>query len=367
LNPAETDLLQNLGAVYVRKLRHGRSLLNWSRRIEDGMVRKGSLVRVYLNPRRFWSCYIRWKDRILFQDDSFLVVDKPAWIPFQPTKENFRECVVNCASDAVEPNDGRPIKLFGIHRLDLSTSGVLVLGKTSTAASNFHRTLRDFGAVDNRHRDLDKIYLAVTEQPVAIGELTHWMCPQSMIHHFQRILSTEITPQMLSNEEIKGFKKCSLEVLSCEKIIVGHNSGSFEFTEVDSILYESRIRLLSGRRHQIRCQFAAIGAPLIHDSLYTPMSGLLLDKACPRLTEYLMDQQDDIIQTQNVESDNGFAHSIPTEVTAERELLKSRLVFTKPPNESSSPDGIGLQSHSIRFFGRYCQAPDPWWRRDRVV
>ena len=94
---AGVEELVRLGAVYVRKCKEnkkGRVLLPWSRRIEDGQVRKGSLIRVHTDPARFPADRIDWSRRLLFEDDHYVIVDKPAGIPFQATHDNFRECVV---------------------------------------------------------------------------------------------------------------------------------------------------------------------------------------------------------------------------------------------------------------------------------
>ena len=43
----------------------------------------------------------------------------------------------------------------------------------------------------------------------------------------------------------------------------------------DDSVFECEIRLITGRTHQIRLQFAALGAALIGDSRYSPVQGLL--------------------------------------------------------------------------------------------
>ena len=68
----EAEALCNLGSVWVRKNSYGR-LLSWARRVEDGHVKQGSIVKVYKNPRRFKAGNVDWRERVLLEDGEFIV------------------------------------------------------------------------------------------------------------------------------------------------------------------------------------------------------------------------------------------------------------------------------------------------------
>lgn len=72
-------------------------------------------------------------ERVLFEDEWLLVVDKPAGLPTQPTLDPSRASVFATLKEYLEQRDGG-VRYLGLHhRLDRDTSGVLLLTKDQKA------------------------------------------------------------------------------------------------------------------------------------------------------------------------------------------------------------------------------------------
>jgi len=94
---------------------------------------------------------------VLFEDDSILVVDKPAGLLVHPAPGHEGEptltdfFVRHCPGSAKVGSETRP---GVVHRLDQDTSGVMVFAKTQEAYLDLRRQFE-------AHRDIRKTYLAV--------------------------------------------------------------------------------------------------------------------------------------------------------------------------------------------------------------
>ncbi|MBO5953820.1 MAG: RNA pseudouridine synthase [Oscillospiraceae bacterium] len=124
--------------------------------------------------------------------------------------------------------------IFPIHRLDKNAGGVMVYARTKTAASTLSRAVQDGTMI--------KEYVAcVHGTPPPQGDWTDLLWKDSAKNKV-----------FVVNRERRGVKKARLEFT--------------RLTEGETSLV--RIRLHTGRSHQIRVQFASRKFPLVGDHKY---------------------------------------------------------------------------------------------------
>jgi 23S rRNA-/tRNA-specific pseudouridylate synthase len=281
------------------------------------LVQPGTDLRIYPRPRRFPACYSMDKTNLLYEDTTFMVVDKPPLLPTQPDASNYYENCPGCVQDILGPFDdikGNTIRRPLIcHRVDSVVGGCVVMSKDRNGQKVFQEL--------QRQRKLKKVYLAVTTEPVPTGMHLHWMwSPQSDRGNAGGPpcqLISHVPPE--SRRLARQFwTRCILEVTKCEPIKIEKTD---DYDPGDKQHYQNTIRLVTGRKHQVRAQLASVGCPIIRDSLYQPMAGLTLG---------------------NLETD---------EKVMDIAIAKCR-VPTVP---------IGLQAHAIMFGNVRTRAREPWW------
>lgn len=216
----------------LKLLKFGAVFLNKSRQLRPTNLQQGDYLRVHTEPRRFPVEQIDWLDTLLFENEDFIVINKPAGIPTHATVGNLYENVLEQMKTALG------IELCVLNRLDVATSGLLPFAKTKEFQVLFNNQLRD-GLVT-------KHYTAVVEN--------HYSSPRHLVHFMKNDFTQ---PKILSDLEQDGYLKCELEILDNEII-------SFQ----DSPASRLKINLLTGRTHQIRSQLSFVGHPVIGDRLY---------------------------------------------------------------------------------------------------
>ncbi|KAK4753262.1 hypothetical protein SAY87_022060 [Trapa incisa] len=231
------------------------------------IIEAGSYLRVHVHPKRFPRCYeIDWKSRIIAVEESYVVLDKPAGTSVGGTTDNIEESCATFATRALGLKD----TLKTTHQIDNCSEGCVVLARTKEYCSVFHGKIRD--------QMVKKLYLALVASPVPIGIVTHYMRP------------VNVAPRLVSEDYVKGWYLCKLEVMECNKV-PWPNSIIQEKYSVEScgwptkdFAYECKINLMTGKTHQIRTQLAALGAPIVGDSMY--MASAIAELTNPEINPF---------------------------------------------------------------------------------
>jgi 23S rRNA pseudouridine1911/1915/1917 synthase len=174
---------------------------------------------------------------ILFEDNHLLVVEKPVNMPTQEDESRDMDLLTFLKND-IKVRYGKPgnVYLGLVHRLDRPVGGVMVFAKTSKAASRLSDLIRT--------RQFRKTYLAVIHGKPAqpSGRLIHYVRKDEKRNIVQTV-----------DKRAAGAKEAILDYT-----VLGTGEG-FSLVQIE---------LHTGRPHQIRVQFAAIGCPLYGDQKY---------------------------------------------------------------------------------------------------
>lgn len=192
------------------------------------------------------------KLKIVYEDNHVIVVIKPAGVPSQEDKTGDKD-MLTLVKDYIKEKYNKPgaVYLGLVHRLDRMTSGLMVFAKTSKAASRLSNSIRE--------GDFKKEYLAiVTGKLKGTGEL------QNYLYKDERTNMSQVVEQNKKNAKLAKL----------EYNVVGHiTNNNKDYSYV-------RIKLYTGRHHQIRVQFSHIGYPLLGDVKYGGEKGELALVAC---------------------------------------------------------------------------------------
>lgn len=184
----------------------------------------------------------RIEENILYEDKEILVCRKPSGMPVQAAGIGTMDMESALKNYLAQKKPGKMPYLAVIHRLDQPVEGVLVFAKTSGAAGNLSKQIMAGGA--------GKYYLAVTEgkPETPEGTLTDYLKKNGRANMSQAVPAN--TP---------GAKKAILhyKVLDQKEI-----NG-----KIRTLL---KIKLETGRHHQIRVQLSHAGMPLLGDRKYNP-------------------------------------------------------------------------------------------------
>ena len=222
-----------------------RILLNDVPTYVDDQISVGDVISVNIDFYEDNSNIVAtWMNlNILYEDESFLILDKPAGIPVHPSILHFENSLSNGVKYYFD-SIGLHKKIRPVNRLDRNTSGIVIFAKNEYVQNSLSKQMDD--------KTFVKKYISICEGA------------------FSKKEGTIDFP--IARRENSIIERC---VDSSGDIAITHYKVLKEFNIKDTICSELLINLETGRTHQIRVHLAYLGHPIIGDSLYGNESSLI--------------------------------------------------------------------------------------------
>ncbi|MGZ5411745.1 MAG: RluA family pseudouridine synthase [Solirubrobacterales bacterium] len=170
--------------------------------------------------------------RILFEDDQIIVLDKPAGLVVHPAPSHRGPTLADWLGERA--GGGEPERRGIVHRLDKDTSGLMVVARTEAAHGELSRQIKA--------REVEREYVALVE-----GAL------ESRTGTIDAPLGRD--RRRRTRRAVRG---------------AGEREARTHFEVIGALPADTLVaaRLETGRTHQIRVHFAAIGHPIAGDPEY---------------------------------------------------------------------------------------------------
>ena len=180
---------------------------------------------------------------IIYEDDSLLILNKPAGIAVHPSVSHYKDSLSNGVKFYFDTINLKR-KIRPVNRLDLNTSGLIIFAKNEYIQECLIRQMST--------NIFKKEYLAI-----ATGVLNN---------------KSGIIDLPIARKENSIIERCIAD--DGQKAITEYTvlEDYSDFCLVNCVLQ-------TGRTHQIRVHFSAIGHPLLGDSLYGSPSDLISRQA----------------------------------------------------------------------------------------
>jgi 23S rRNA pseudouridine1911/1915/1917 synthase len=232
-------------AAAERLLGERRVLVDGSVRPKSYRLEGGEQVELDVPDRREAELEPEELDlRIAYEDDHLLVVDKPAGVVVHPSAGHRSGTLVHGLLAHAISGGGEAERPGIVHRLDRDTSGLLVVARSDEAHRRLQRLLRK--------RGIEREYLALVR-----GR------PRS---HHGRI-------EAAIGRDRSDPTRISLDTATPREAVT-----TFDVLELLPSHALLRVRLETGRTHQIRVHLAAIDLPVAGDPVYGVPGDLGLER-----------------------------------------------------------------------------------------
>lgn len=189
--------------------------------------------------------------QIIFQNEDFLIINKPYDIPVHGASNSLEKAVVDFYRNNFPQKKSISFTPGPLHRLDRKTTGILAFSMSLTGARWFSENIAN--------HSIKKIYTAVVQ-----GKVLEPQCWTDYISKEYSESKTFQTVKIYAGDEIQENSAAQKKSLLAKTKIFPVKY--FEYKKNPCTL--ANIEIETGRTHQIRSQAAFHGFPLLGDTAY---------------------------------------------------------------------------------------------------
>ncbi len=226
-------------------------------------LHSGSLVEAFIDEAKFFYekrpddiAFTLESENVLYEDDSLIVVNKPAFFPTEETivkgRGNMHQAIIDYLWKK-NPSLRNPPYVGIMHRLDRETSGVLLFTKTRAVNKAVHDAFES-RLVSKEYRAVCSVS-AGKEHSFVFGKKTFTVeCSIGRVSPSSQACKMGIVPEQRGGQYSKTV---------------------FTLAAEQDGLYYVDCKLFTGRTHQIRVHLSHSGLPIVGDNLYGGTNGIL--------------------------------------------------------------------------------------------
>ncbi|PHS15314.1 MAG: pseudouridine synthase [Kangiella sp.] len=221
---------------------HEESLLRFSQgevRFEDGRIISPNTpfkrdVKIFYYRELPSEIKVPFEEKVIFENERFLIVDKPHFLPVAPSGEYLHETLIVRLRNKLKLDE-----LELCHRLDRETAGLVLVIKKQEYRAKYHRLFSE--------RNITKVYHAISNLPSEYMKFPivkkSYLEKSTPFYLMQERLNYEGSDSGLSESKIELIK-------------IGLQQALYKLTPK------------TGKKHQLRIHMASVGLPIVNDVFY---------------------------------------------------------------------------------------------------